>query len=125
MTRTTAVHCATHGLVHVEECPSCLMSRLRAELAEQRREWAEARLEADDLQRERDQLQAAVVDGRLREAALLMERDEAREALTAAEDYMDSNVPGDGWGLLDKGADDERMAALSKARAVLAKAGAR
>ena len=61
MTRTTAVHCAKHGLVHVEECPSCLMSRLRAELAEQRREWAEARLEADDLRAGRDALAGALL----------------------------------------------------------------
>jgi len=76
MTRATAVHCAKHGLVHVEECPSCLMSRLRAELAEQRREWAEARLEADDLRAERDALAGALLtrSGELEETRAEVER---------------------------------------------------
>ena len=44
---------------------------------------------------------------------------ETLAALQEAADYMQANPPANGWGLLDRSADNDRCDALSKARAAL------
>lgn len=41
------------------------------------------------------------------------------EMLEEVIEYLRSNVPGDGWGCLDKGADRERMVLIRKLNSVL------
>lgn len=44
------------------------------------------------------------------------------ETMKVAEEYMTSNIPGDSWGLRDKGADADRERALAVMRTAIAEA---
>jgi hypothetical protein len=65
----------------------------------------------------KEQAEEARAAHSLREAA-----PDLLEACEAAGEYLQSNVPSDGWGMRDRGADADREAALKVVRAAIAKA---
>ncbi len=115
------------ALAHAEL--ACLeIASLRAEIERLTRERDEARawLQADEKSKAiLSYSQAHVV--KLLDRAHMEERsaigatsERYRKALEEAQEYMRSNIPANGWGLLDHGADADRMAVLVNIRAALA-----